>query len=240
VIPSSRYYDPSFASAYIAYDPQRARALLDEMGLHDTDGDGIRSFPDGTPVVITLEWHDIETPKGTTMELVVGHWRDVGVDVRLKLVSASLQSARARSNAMEMSIWHADRTTDILFPLLPSWFVPMYVSWDETHWTEWSRWYLSDGKLGEEPIPEARQLIDWWVEMRREPDADRRIVLGRKILQSHAENLWTIGTIGLAPQPIVISSRLQNVSERGYWGWDNLWLLPYHPETWFLEKGRHP
>ena len=55
VIPSSRYYDPSFASAYVAYDPQRARALLDEIGLHDTDGDGIRSFPDGTSVVITLE-----------------------------------------------------------------------------------------------------------------------------------------------------------------------------------------
>ena len=236
VIPSSRYFEPSFAEACIEYAPDKARALLDAMGLRDFNGDGIRSYPDGSQLVITLEWHDIETPKGPTMELVTSHWLAVGIDVRLRLVNAGLQSARARSNAMQMSVWHADRSTDILFPLIPSWFVPMYVSWDEVTWTEWSRWYLSGGQSGEKPIPAALQLIDWWDEMRMSADPDRRIELGKNILASHAEHLWTIGTIGLAPQPVVISRRLQNVSTRGWWGWDNLWLLPYHTPTWFLEE----
>ncbi len=235
VIPSSRYFEKASAEAAIDYDPAHARELLDEIGLRDVNGDGFREYPNGEPLVMVCEWMDIETPKGETMELVKAHWKRIGIDVRLKQVSASLQSARARGNAMEMTVWHADRSTDILFPLLPSWFVPMYVSWDMSMWTEWSRWYLSAGEQGEEPIPEARQLIDWWDEMRRSADESHRIELGKRILRSQAENIWSIGIIGLAPQPIVISKRLHNVCERGYWGWDNMWLRPYHTETWFLE-----
>lgn len=73
------------------------------------------------------------------MELVCSHWLEVGIDIKLKQINHGLQSARARSNAMQMTIWHADRSTDVLFPLLPSWYVPMYISWDEARWTPWSR-----------------------------------------------------------------------------------------------------
>lgn len=235
VIPSSRFYEPEFSEAYIEYDPERARELLDAVGVKDVNGDGIRELPDGSPLAPTLEWLDIEVPRGVTMELVVSYWRAVGVDVNLKEINRGLQSARARSNSMEMTIWHADRSTDVLFPLLPSWYVPMYVSWDEARWTPWSRWYLSDGEKGETPPPEARELQLWWDEMRRSVDPDRRLELGKKILRSQAANLWSIGTIGLAPQPIIVSDRLHNVPDRGYWGWDNLWVLPYYPATWYLE-----
>lgn len=235
VIPSSRFFKPAFAEAYIDYDPARARELLDEIGLRDVDGDGSRELPDGTPLAPTLEWLDIEVPRGVTMELVVSHWRAVGVNINLKQINRGLQSARARSNAMEMTIWHADRSTDVLFPLLPSWYVPMYVSWDEARWLSWSRWYLSGGEQGEKPPAAARQLQGWWDEMRRSVDADRRLALGRNILASQAKNLWSIGTVGLAPQPIIVSDRLHNVPDRGYWGWDGLWVLPYFPATWFLE-----
>jgi peptide/nickel transport system substrate-binding protein len=37
------------------YDLGRAAALLDEIGLFDTDGDGIREFADGQPVEFLLE-----------------------------------------------------------------------------------------------------------------------------------------------------------------------------------------
>ena len=73
--------------------------------------------------------------------------------------------------------------------------------------------------------------------MTKSLDEPRRIELGKLILRSQAENLWTIGTLGLAPQPVVVSNRLRNVPERGYFGWDNRMVLPYHPETWFLEGG---
>jgi hypothetical protein len=67
-------------------------------------------------------------------------------------------------------------------------------------------------------------------------DQQRRIVLGKNILRSTAENLWTIGTIGLAPHPLIVKDRLKNVTAKGYWGWDSRWTLPYHPWTWYLDE----
>lgn len=237
VIPTSVFYEPEFASAGIEYDPNEARRLLDEMGLRDSDGDGTRERPDGEPLSITLEWVDIETPKGITMELVTTYWRDVGVDLHLKQVDNNLQSTRARANLMQMTLWHADRTTDILFPTQPFWFVPMHRGWEECHWTPWASWYISAGTQGEQPPPVIQALVDAWTEMTTSNDEARRIELGKFILGSQAENLWTIGTLGLAPQPVVVSNQLRNVPSRGYWGWDNRMNQPYHPETWFLENG---
>ncbi|MDP6054287.1 MAG: ABC transporter substrate-binding protein, partial [Candidatus Latescibacteria bacterium] len=238
VIPSSMFYEETFATTYIEYDPDTARNLLTELGLVDRDGDALREYPDGEPFSITLEWVDLETPKGIVMELVSEYWLEVGIDLNLKQVSNSLQGSRARANLMQMTIWHADRTSDILFPSQPFWFVPMHIGWEECHWTPWSNWYLTGGEKGEEPPEDAKQLILWWEEMGTTMDILRRIELGKNILRSQAENLWTIGTLGLAPQPVVVSNTLRNVPHFGYWGWDNRWTLPYHPETWFLETNQ--
>jgi len=235
VIPSSRFFEPEFADAYIEYRPDEARRLLDEMGIQDRNIDGIRERHDGKPLSITLEFFDFETPKGITMELVSEYWRDIGIQLNLKQVAPGLQGSRARANQMEMTLWHADRTSDILFPSEPFWFVPMHNSWEECHWPLWSTYYLSDGERGEAPPPQLQQLVDWWREMTTIQDAGRRIELGKKILRSHAENLWTIGTLGLSPKPVVVHNSLHNIPVRGYWGWDNRWTLPYHPETWFIE-----
>ena len=83
---------------------------------------------------------------------------------------------------------------------------------------------------------EVMKLIRWWDEMRTTLDEDRRVELGKNIMRSQSENLWTIGTVGLAPHPIVVIDNLHNVPERGYWGWDNRWSFPYHPETWYLSE----
>ena len=236
VIPSSKFYEMEFAKSFIEYDPDRAQRLLDEIGLADRNGDGFRERPNGGSLDVTLEWVTMETPKGITMELVTDYWRAVGLDIRLRQIDGNLQGTRARGNLMQMTLWHADRTSDILFPPEPFWFVPMHNNWEECHWALWSDWYLSGGDRGEKPPEKIRDLIGWWDEMRTCMDENRRVELGKSILRSQAENLWTIGTVGLAPQPIVVSDRLHNVPKKGYWGWDNRWTLPYHPATWYLEQ----
>ena len=44
---SSQWYDERFAKAHIRYDPDYSRALLDELGLFDVDGDGLRDTRTG-------------------------------------------------------------------------------------------------------------------------------------------------------------------------------------------------
>ncbi|MEM7018408.1 MAG: ABC transporter substrate-binding protein [Pseudomonadota bacterium] len=233
--PTSIYFEPEFATAHTEYDPDTARALLDEVGLKDLDGDGLREYPDGKPFTITLEYIDFETPKGISMELVSHYWREVGIDLRLKLVDGNLQAARAVGGEMQMTIWHADRVTDILLAFQPDWWVPRRVGWDMMMWNDWSRWHNTHGKMGEKPPPIMLQLQAWADEIRATMDEERRIELVKKMLAANAENLWTIGTVGLAPHPVVTSKRLRGMPKKGIWGWDNRWTLSYHPATWYLD-----
>ncbi|HAO55906.1 MAG TPA: hypothetical protein DCR03_09865 [Gammaproteobacteria bacterium] len=192
-------------------------------------------YPDGSPLVITMEFLDFETPKGITMELVSSYWRAVGIDMRLKLVDRALQSARAQGGEMQMTLWHADFTSDILFPIIPRWWAPVYIGWDHTMWNDWVRFYRTNGRLGTEPPPTMRRLQDLADVMRTSVNKEQRIAAGKEILATAAENVWTFGTVGLAPHPVVISSRLKNVIPDGIWGWDNRWTLSYHPSTWYFD-----
>ena len=236
VVSASRYFEPEFATAWAEFDPARANALFDEMGLVDRDGDGRRERLDGKPLQITLEYMIGETPKQVTLDLVTAHWREVGVNVNLKQISGSLQRIRAKAGLMDMTIWHADRNADILFPIEPYWYVPTNGGWEQSQWSKWTRWYFSDGALGWEPPAQIKELIGWWETLRRTTDEEERIAMGKKILRSQAENLWALGVIGLGPHPVVVSRKLRNVPPQGYWGWDSRWTWPYYPETWYLEE----
>ena len=86
-------YDEAVVGRY-DYDPVKARALLDEAGWQDADGDGIRE-KDGQPLVVMaylMSWGYI--PEVAT--LLQAQWREVGVDFRSEQVAypAALEAAR--------------------------------------------------------------------------------------------------------------------------------------------------
>ena len=234
--PTSQWHEERFQLAHTRYDPEYAREMLDELGLEDVDGDGLREYPDGSKLTITFEYLDFETPKTITMELVREYWREVGIDLRLKSVERRLQSERAQANKMQMTLWHADKVTDLLFPLVPDWFYPHRTGWDIAMWNHWARYYQTDGRLGEEPPPEVKQLQAWGDDLRQAVTDETRTAAAKSLLNAAAENLWTIGTVGQAPHPVVVSNRLKNVTPTGIWGWDNRWTLAYHPSTWYFDE----
>ena len=234
--PSSRWHERRFAEAHLRYDPDYARALLDELGLRDVDGDGLREYPDGSKLTITLEYLDFETPKGISMELVRDYWHEVGIDLRLLSIERRLQAERAQANRMQMTLWHADKVTDILFPLVPDWFYPHRAGWELSLWNHWARYFQTGGELGEEPPELIRNLQYWGGQLRTAMTEAHRTKAAKTLLAAAAENLWTIGTVGQAPHPVVVSTRLRNVTPTGVWGWDSRWTLPYHPATWYLDE----
>ena len=77
-------------------------------------------------------------------------------------------------------------------------------------------------------------LVDAWLEMKRTESAEGRAALAKSILKAHADNLWVVGTVGLAPSPIIIDENLRNVPPKQLWAWDVLWMVPYHPYTFYL------
>jgi peptide/nickel transport system substrate-binding protein len=234
VIPQSRYYKEEFAKAYIEYDPVRANKLLDEMGLK-RGPDGYRLRPDGRRLEILIEYTPVDTIRGPVCEFVQQQWDKLGIKVAVKEITTELQQVRAPGNQMDMTVWNADKCTDILFPITPMWFVPYNTGWENSWCPLWAQWYASKGKSGEEPPKEAKRLLDLWEKMLSTTIESQRTKLGQEILKSHAENLWTIGTVGLASVPIIARNNLRNIPEKGIWGWDYFWAMLYNPEQFFFK-----
>lgn len=236
VLPNSQYFREDYATAYTAFDPAEAETLLDEMGL-EVDASGYRLRPDGERLSFTVEVYDSETPKSPNVELVTEHWQDLGLDVSMRPISGDLQFERAPANLMDASVWHGDGAADIGFPSQPWYLVPWFPPDGWTMWnTEWARWYTTGGEQGEEPPDEVAALHDWWSEIMVTTDAERRVELTHKILQSQAENLWVIGTVGEAPYPLVVRNTLRNVPDESIWAWDFRWSSTWDPEQWFFAQ----
>jgi len=238
VLESSKYFEPEFAKAYIEYNPEKAKELLDEMGLIDKDGDGWRERPDGKRLTFTIEYAPAAIPTAVTpnVELVTRYWQEIGIDVRAKQISGELQSRRATGNLMDATAWCDGSAVDILFPIDPRHVVPTWPRWEECTFTEWSRWFNTDGKEGMEPPAEIKQLRGWWDKMQIEPSEHKRIELGKKILALQAEKLWAIGTIGKAPRPVIVSKNIGNFPEHGFWAWGTGWTSARDPEQFFFKK----
>jgi peptide/nickel transport system substrate-binding protein len=88
-MPPKNWSDPDYAWAPAEgearnFDPEQARAKLEEADYRDTDGDGVREFK-GKPIKIRL-WAPAESPESQLAgKLIAGWWKDVGVEVVLSV-----------------------------------------------------------------------------------------------------------------------------------------------------------
>jgi peptide/nickel transport system substrate-binding protein len=86
------------AVVYYPYDTDSAKALLADMGLKDTDGDGVLNFTSGTNagqnVVVALNAGQDAHETETVAESLVNQWAAVGIKVNYR----SLDSATINSN----------------------------------------------------------------------------------------------------------------------------------------------
>lgn len=233
VIPISRHYKPEYAAAYAEFDLDKANTLLDEMGLAWNRAHTHRTWPIcKQDIVISWELFETETPKGPITELVTEYWRAIGIEIRTKSIMRNLLQQRILANEEPMSLWHGDETADTLFLRTPKWFAPRWG--DESCWgVFWGQWHGTNGEQGQEPPDDIKQLYAWLDEYNITDSAEP----ARKVLESQAEHIWTIGTVGNAPHPLICRNTLRNVSETGgYWTWDSLWVFPEFAETWYLEQ----
>ena len=82
---NASFYKPEWGEAhpYLAYDPDDANELLDEMGLTARDADGFRLVPGGDTLVLLLEYPE-SFPDPTMFELMKEYWEDVGLKIQIK------------------------------------------------------------------------------------------------------------------------------------------------------------
>ena len=81
--PDTWPYNPDVPT--FAYDPDKARALLEEAGWVDSDNDGVRD-KDGQPLAFTIVTNQGNEQRIRTGEIIQRRFREVGADVKLRVI----------------------------------------------------------------------------------------------------------------------------------------------------------
>ncbi|MBM4183278.1 MAG: hypothetical protein FJ207_03530 [Gemmatimonadetes bacterium] len=70
----------------LAYDPTAARALLDEAGWRDRDGDGVRESADGTRLSFSIKYNTGNQQRQDVAEIMQAQLAQVGIEARPQVV----------------------------------------------------------------------------------------------------------------------------------------------------------
>jgi len=215
VVPDSALYQEDIAKIYADYDPDKAKALLDEIGL-PVGADGKRTFADGSPLTLIVEGN---SQWGREMldaiELVAENWRAIGLDTSVKLSTRDVYWPKACSNEIMIATWGTDRG---LVPMVD----PIYqFPFDERSWMApaFGIWYKTAGKEGEEPTPELKELMDLYDKYKVTVNPDEQLKIAKEIVRKTTLQLNVIQTCGMAPGPVVVKKYFHNVARKHTSDW---------------------
>ncbi|WP_122519673.1 ABC transporter substrate-binding protein [Pannonibacter phragmitetus] len=218
VIDISPLYREDYRTRWADFDPDKANALLDEMGLTKRRGDGIRLLPDGRPLEIIVETSGESQTESDALELVGETWRDIGVKLFVKPSQRDTMRDRAISGDLVMAVWSGLDNGIPTSEMPPTELVPSRVDW--LSWPSWGDFYETGGKSGEkpdwEPAIKLMQLYDAWL---TSISPELREQIWHQILQIHADETIRIGLVSQVRQPVVVKG-VENVPEEAIYGWD--------------------
>jgi len=239
---SASFFDPAWAEHFAQYDPDQANALLDELGLSERNADGVRLRPDGRPLAFQLEYLPQEGPKKEVCELVVKHWQALGIQVDAAARERGYLIERLDAQEQHATAWHVDRVLER----------PAYAySLDGKlgpggnsivrYAREWQNWFNSAGAQGVEPPQQAKDLRDAYIAWQKtDIGSPEYMEAAKRVYDLNAETLWIIGTVGQAPQPVIVRNDMGNVFKDGdetryWWGAANWFWHTLNPEQWYIK-----
>ena len=135
-----------------------------------------------------------------------------------------------------MSVWGGWDNAVPTAIVSPQDFVP--TSQDQLQWPKWGQHYETRGRSGEAPnLRPGIELLELYKDWYAAPNTEARTKVWKQILEIHAEQVFTIGTVSAIPQPVVVNRRLHNLPKEGTYSWypgsffgsyhlDHVWLEP--------------
>ncbi len=244
VNPNSPLYRPDYRKAWAEFDIKKANKLLDELGLSARDSYGIRLLPDGRPMLIVVETAGESTEQTDVLELIQDSWLRVGIKLFPKPLQREVFRNRVFSGKTLVSVWSGLDNALVTADMSPQLLAP--VSQQQLQWPKWGQYYETGGAAGE-PVSEDMSLVQQLVRLNNEwvsvPGFKAREQIWHRMLEIHADQIYSIGLISGVPQPVVVKQHLRNVPKEGVYNWDpGAYFGVYKPDTfWFAgDDSGHP
>ncbi len=260
-VPGGKSVYQEWRDSAIQFDPARAKALLDEIGVKDVNGDGFREMPDGSPLEVTLDFSATQPPTGVHVrknEFIAKDWNAIGIKTALNPIpSTSMDELWATGKKMTNADWGVGDGPNHL--VYPQWVVPM----EPTRWAPLhGNWYLVKGttregaeadkdpyertppRVAPEPGSSIARLWDLYDQTKVEPDVNKRNKLVWDMIKIHVEDgPFFSGLSANTPAIVLVKKGLNNVPKRddlALGGFVAPWIHPtpavYDPETYYWDN----
>ncbi|QOL81420.1 ABC transporter substrate-binding protein [Pseudooceanicola spongiae] len=235
ILPESPLFKPEYATAWSYHDPDQANALLDEVGLAKRDRYGTRLLPDGRTAGIMVETAGESTLETDVLELITDHFREVGLPLYIRTSQRDIFRSRALGGEIMMSVAQGLDNGVATSEMSPNELAP--TSDAQLQWPLWGLHHMSAENGGTAPdLPAAQELLGLLKKWRQTTHSDQRLAIWTKMLEIHADQVFSIGTINGTKQPLVKASRLRNIPEDALFGFEpTSYLGAYMPDTFWYE-----
>ncbi len=236
--PEGKEFYDEWVNSYIEYDPEQAKAWLDEIGVVDKDGDGWRDRPDGSRLQLIVDMQSGDKQTSDVMDLIKEDWDAIGLETIMNQGDWSTLSQRQSSGETMLRAWGSAAGWGLLSA--PTVWAPV----ENAEWTMGGMSialnYQTGGKEGT-PAP-AGSMLEKLQQAYSKAVAsltpeDRNAALLEAYRIHLDEGPITIGTIGEHPTPVVVSNRLRNVPSVGLVGsWDMGFPATADPEQFYYAE----
>ncbi|MGN6506537.1 MAG: ABC transporter substrate-binding protein [Tepidisphaeraceae bacterium] len=239
--PGSPFDNPKLAKAFTHYDPDKADAMLDAMGLTHRDSEGMRTFPDGTRMTFFVDYTGFTGPG--PVQFVVDDWARVGVRAVSRERARPLFGAEKEALDFDFHVWTSE--SDAVPLLQPR---ELIANDAEAYYAVgWGRWFQAGGMFdspqskrpGQIPVPKDSPMYEamrCYTQALRAADLATQKKLMSRVTDIAAENLWTISISTPPPALVVVGQGLRNVPKHATSAY--LYLTPANTgiETYYFEK----
>lgn len=233
--PAPDFVDPKWESYAIEFDPDGAKALLDEIGMADKDGDGFRELPNGAKFVLNMQFAT-QGIAGQVVELVGQYWSNVGIQTTVKEVTPDEYRSAQSSNQLDIGMWEKGQPLGIILGNNELWVPPFENYFGHRVGLLWAEWVDSNGAKGVEPPDFVKQLIADINAFQSTPvGTPESNEVGARMVQNMTENLLFIGT-ALTPDPIFVRAAVKNFPEFKTASYEYYRTYPYRAHQWFLDE----
>ena len=185
---------------------------------------------------IIVETAGENTEEVDALELIHDTWMKLGIKLYTNPTQWEVLRRRIFSGETIMTMSFGYENGVPTAEMSPEEFVP--VRQHSYHWPKWGQYQETGGASGE-PVdtPEAKELMALYEAWTTAESAAARSEIWERILDIHADQVFTIGTVAQVPQPVLVANGLMNVPEEGMFNWDpGAQFGIYHMDTFYWKK----
>jgi len=210
----SPYYNLEHARVSVEYDPRRANAMLDALGLDRRRADGTRLLWDGSPLIMNVETEEARPLR--VVEMVCEYWRDLGIDTRMQVRTYGMLNRLSQLGDLDIRV-HKEGG-NFYGPIIAGGYAPTHPA-EAVQWYGWATYIRSGGRGGDIPPDRIMDVQRMWEEVITAPTEQAKYDAWQRLSRRTARDLPTMAVMTSPGKLVYVRNNFRNVPELALAGW---------------------